>query len=45
MKGLLLSAGLVEAGRRLAHMHLQSTSLYGNSTGLEYFYIDVAFGS
>lgn len=45
MKHLLLSIGFVEAERRLAHMHLQATNLYGNSTDLEYFYIDVAFGS
>lgn len=29
----------------LMHTHLQSTALFGNSTGLEYFYVDVYLGS
>ena len=27
------------------HMHLESTELYGNSTDLQYFYVNVYFGS
>ena len=32
-------------GRELAHMHMQSTPLYGNSTDLMYYYVTVYFGS
>ena len=31
--------------RRLYHTHLQSANLYGNSTDLQYFYVDVFVGS
>ena len=31
--------------RRLYHTHLQSAPLYGNSTDLQYFYVDVYVGS
>ena len=31
--------------RDLIHVHLQSTNLYGNSTDLQYFYVDVYMGS
>jgi hypothetical protein len=34
-----------EPRRNLAHVHLQKTPLYGNSTELEYFYITAYFGS
>ena len=32
-------------GRDLAHMHIHSTPLYGNSTGLMYYYVTVFLGS
>jgi hypothetical protein len=31
--------------RDLLHVHLQSSNLYGNSTELQYFYVDVFLGS
>jgi hypothetical protein len=34
-----------ESGRDLMHMHMQTTPLYGNQTGLEYYYATVFFGS
>ena len=33
------------SGRELAHWHIQSTPLYGNSTDLMYYYATVYFGS
>ena len=32
-------------GRRLYHTHVHSAPLYGNSTDLEYFYVNVRVGS
>lgn len=34
-----------QSGRELMHMHMQTTPLYGNQTGLEYYYATVYFGS
>jgi hypothetical protein len=31
--------------RRLFHVHLQNAALHGNSTDLQYFYVDVFFGN
>jgi hypothetical protein len=31
--------------RMLLHTHLQSSPLYGNSTDLQYFYVNVYVGS
>ena len=32
-------------GRKMAHLPVHTTPLYGNSTGLYYFYVTMLFGS
>ena len=36
---------LLSDGRTLLHTHLQSSPMYGNSTDLQYFFVDVFVGS
>jgi hypothetical protein len=36
---------LLEDGRHLVHMHLETSEVFGNSTGLMYYYSNVYFGS
>jgi len=38
-------SSLDNSGRELMHMHMQTTPLYGNQTGLEYYYATVYFGT
>lgn len=39
------SQGLQNPKRNLVHVHLQSTQVFGNSTDLEYYYVDVYVGT